>query len=332
MCRRSVFLWVLAVMLLLVGGSVAAAQDGSGGVVRQPRTDAERRSGNKERPRFRAKVDRRSLRGDLLGRGKRTDKNRDGRFSADECEFDFTVGTDIALGERQMVVVNNPTDCTSKLEEIQDVDVVEPDQNHVAMVTPGVFHTTRKAIGNLWEALFPTVLAQTWLYRELYHDIMTCGVICPPTGTGPSAGDGVTALQGFMDYQYIPFGRLEMTSALGWWCVDGWRINLVTGERNSWCQPPMHLAGAPMFPFWTHWYAYNPIILERIAPGGSFARATDATSFYWLPNGGPKMYDHQLVNWREASNNGFSKCDSRVFGSIVSGPMKFFIDCRVTRR
>ena len=87
MCRRGVLLWVLAVMLLLVDGSVAAAQEGGGGAVRQPRTDAERRGGNKERPRFRAKVDRRSLRGDVLGRGKRTDKNRDGRFSADECDW-----------------------------------------------------------------------------------------------------------------------------------------------------------------------------------------------------------------------------------------------------
>jgi hypothetical protein len=319
-------------MLLLAGGSVAEAQEGSGGAVRSPRTDAERRSIKSERPRVRAKVDRRSLRGDVLARGKRTDKNRDGRFSADECEFDFTVGTDIALGERQMVVVNNPADCTSKLEDIQDIDVVEPQENQVAMVTPGVFHRARKAVGSLWEALFPAVLAQTWLYRELYHDIMTCGVICPPTGIGPSAGDGVTALQGFMDYRYIPFGRVEMTGSLGWWCVDGWRTDPYTGQRVSWCQPPMHLPGSPMFPFWTHWYAYNPMILERISPGGSFARAMDATSFYWLPNGGPRLYDHQLVNWREASNNGYSNCDSRAFGSYVNGPARFFLRCRVTAR
>src|SRR5919106_3394139 len=160
MCRKGVLLWIPTVMLLLAGGSVAEAQEGSGGAVRSPRTDAERRSIKSERPRVRAKVDRRSLRGDVIGRGKRTDKNRDGRFSADECEFDFTVGTDIALGERQMVVVNNPADCTSKLEDIQDIDVVEPQENQVAMVTPGVFHKARKAVGSLWEALFPAVLAQ----------------------------------------------------------------------------------------------------------------------------------------------------------------------------
>ena len=329
--RRGVLLWI-PVMLLLAGVSIAAAQEGSGGPVRQPRTDAERRSASKERPRFRAKVDRRTLRGDVIGRGTRTDKNRDGRFSADECEFDFSVGTDIALGERQIVVVNNPADCTSKLEDMQDIDVVEPEENQVAMVTPGVFHRTRKAIGNLWEALFPTVLAQTFLYRELYHDIMTCGVVCPPTGIGPSAGDGLTALQGFMDYRFVPFGRLEMTGALGWWCVDGWRTDPFTGQRVSHCLPPMHLPGSPMFPFWTHWYAYNPIVLERIAPGGSFARAMDATSFYWLPNGGPLMFNHQLVNWREAFNNGASNCDSRAFGSFVNGPAKFYVRCRVTVR
>lgn len=329
--RRGVFLWI-PVMLLLAGVSVAAAQEGSGGPVRYPRTDAERRSVNKDRPRFRAKVDRRTLRGDVIGRGKRTDKNRDGRFSADECEFDFSVGTDIAEGERQMVVVNNPADCTSKLEEIQDIDVVEPQENQIAMVTPGVFHKAKKAVGNLWEALFPTVIAQTWLSRQLYHDIMTCGVVCPPTGIGPSAGDGLTALQGFMDYRFIPFGRVEMTSALGWYCVDGWRIDPFTGQRVSHCLPPMHLPGSPMFPFWTHWYAYNPIILERIAPGGSFARAMDATSFYWLPNGGPLKFNHQLVNWREAFNNGFSRCDSRALGSFVNGPAKFYVSCRVTVR
>jgi hypothetical protein len=329
--RRGVLLWV-PVMLSLAGASVATAQEGSGGPVRHPRTDAERRGVKKERPRFRAKVDRRTLRGDVIGRGKRTDRNRDGRFSADECEFDFTIGTDIAEGERQMVVVNNPTDCTSKLEELQDIDVVEPEENQIAMVTPGVFHKARKAIGNLWEALFPTVLAQTWQYRRLYHDIMTCGVVCPPTGTGPSAGDGLTALQGFMDYRFIPYRQVEMTSALGWYCVDGWRTDPFTGQRVSHCLPPMHLPGSPMFPFWTHWYAYNPIILERISPGGSFARAMDATSFYWLPNGGPLLFNHQLVNWREAYNDGRSYCDSRALGSYVLGPAKFYISCKVTWR
>ena len=329
--RRGVLLWIPVVMFLLVDGSLAAAQEGSGGPVRYPRTDAERRGSNRERPRFRAKVDRRTLRGDVIGRGKRTDRNRDGRFSADECEFDFSVGTDIAEGERQMVVVNNPADCTSKLEEIQDIDVVEPREHQIALVTPGVFHRARKTIGNLWEALFPTVLAQTFLYRQLYHDIMTCGVVCPPTGIGPSAGDGLTALQGFMDYRYIPFGRVEMTGALGWYCVDGWRTDPFTGQRVSHCQPPMHLPGSPMFPFWTQWYAYNPIILERIW-GGSFARAMDASSFYWLPNGGPLMFNHQLVNWREAFNTGFSRCDSRALGSFVNGPAKFYVSCRVRVR
>ena len=330
--RRGVLLWIPVVLLVLGGVSIAAAQEGRGGRVREPRSDTDRRGTNRERPRFRAKIDRHTLRGDVIGRGKRTDKNRDGRFSADECEFDFTVGTDIAEGERQMVVVNNPADCTSKLEEIQDIDVVEPRENEIAMVTPGVFHKTTKAIGNLWEALFPTVLAQTWQYRQLYHDIMTCGVVCPPTGTGPSAGDGLTALQGFMDYQYIPFGRVEMTSALGWYCVDGWRTDINTGRRISWCLPPMHLPGSPMFPEWTHWYPYNPFILERIW-GGSFARAMDATSFYFLRvPPAPRLWDHQLVNWREAFNTGFSRCDSRAFGSFVNGPAKFFVSCRVTVR
>jgi hypothetical protein len=331
MCKRGVLRWIPMVVVLLAGGTVAEAQEGRGGAVRAPRTDAERRGSNREAPRVRARVDRRTLRGDVIARGKRTDKNRDGRFSADECEFDLTVSIEIARGERQVVVVNNPADCTSKLEDIQDIYVVEPLENQVAMMTPGVFHKARKAIGNLWEALFPAVLAQTWQQRELYHDIMTCGVICPPVGQGPSAGDGLTALQGWMGYRFMPYGAVHMTSSLGWYCVDGWRIDPYTGQRVSWCLPPMHLPGSPMFPFWTHWYAYNPHIVERIS-GGSFARAMDATSFYWLPNGGPRLFDHQLVNWREAFNNGYSRCDSRVFGSYVLGPMKAFLSCRVTWR
>jgi hypothetical protein len=331
MCKRGVLLWV-PVAMILVGGITADAQEGSGGAVRYPRTDAERRSVNRERPRLRARVSRHTLRGDVLARGKRTDKNRDGRFSNDECEFDFSIGTDIALGERQMVVVNNPADCTSKLEDIQDIDVVEPDENHVAMVTPGVFHNARKAIGNLWEALFPAVLAQTWSYRDLYHDIMTCGIICPPVGIGPSAGDGLTALQGFMTFRFQPFGRVEMTSALGWYCVDGWHFDFAANARRSWCLPPMHLPASPMFPEWTRWYAYNPVVVERIS-GGSFARAMDATSFYWMPlPPAPRGFDHQLVNWREGSSNGQSNCDSRVFGSFVMGPAKSVLRCRVTVR
>ena len=322
MCKRGVLRGIPIVVLLLAGGTVAEAQEGRGGAVRAPRTDAERRGINRKAPRVRARVDRRTLRGDVIARGKRTDKNLDGRFSADECEFDFTVSTEIALGERQLTLVNNPADCTSKLDDIQDVDVVEPRENEIAMVTPGVFHKARQAIGNLWEALFPALLAQTWQSRELYHDIMTCGVVCPPVGVGPSAGDGLTALQGWMNYRFMPWGAVQMTSSLGWYCVNGTRIDPYTGQRVSWCLPPMHLPGSPMVPVWTRWFAHNPHIVERVS-GGSFARAMDATSFYWLPlPPAPRYYEHQLVNWREAFNTGYSRCNSTVIGFVCSGTGK----------
>jgi hypothetical protein len=80
--------------------SPAAAQqgndNGSGGPINRVSKQATKQL------RKTAKINRRSLRGDLIGRGRKIDKNRDGKHSDDECDFDIAIGTEIAEGARRI--------------------------------------------------------------------------------------------------------------------------------------------------------------------------------------------------------------------------------------
>jgi hypothetical protein len=81
----------------------------------------------------------------------------------------------------------DPTSCTATVDRIEDEDVVEVGEHNVAMLTPGIFNGAKRMVGNLWEALFPAVLAQTWVSRRAYNDIITCGIIgCSRHGSLPS--------------------------------------------------------------------------------------------------------------------------------------------------
>jgi hypothetical protein len=321
---------VMSALLLLFTIDVPAEAQGSGGTFRYPRTDAENRGLRKKAPK-RIKIDRRSLRGDVIARGNRVDKNKDGRFTFDECEFDYELHIGIAQGGRRVSVLNDPGSCTSVLEEVEDADVVEPEENNVAMVTPGVFHHARKAIGNLWEALFPKLLAQTWYYRKAYNDILTCGVVCPPPNIGPTAGDGLTMIQGFTNYRYRPYSAIEMQDAWAWWCTDGWRRDPLTNEVRSYCQPPAHKAGSPMFPEWTGWWSYNQFVTERIW-SGRYIKAAEQASFFFMPwNTAPRLYDHTMFNLRDIDASGNLNCFTAVTGSYVRGPSRLYYNCLLTQ-
>jgi hypothetical protein len=264
-------------------------------------------------------VGRNTPHGQIVARGR---LQRDG-----SCAFDtFGVVTTVAQGSRRIGLLYN-TDCSVTVDEITDSpDLLEPNDPALAIATPGVFGRITAIAGRLWDALFPVAFAQAGTYyRTAYYDIWTCGVLCPP--------DGLTALQQWTDFHYRPYYEIWMDSYFGWWCVDGSRVDPNTGQRKSFCQPPMDIPNSPMFPEETHWYGYGGGVAE-LASGPSFIRFTGLKGYFHAPNGPSSWheFDHTLYDRIEINNAGYASCYSWVTGSWVRGPQRTYANCAVYPR
>jgi hypothetical protein len=298
---------VLLMAIAVLGAGEAYGQSQSGPTRQPGRAIGERVA------RTSAKLDRRSLKGRVLARGKRVERNRDGIVQP-ECEFNYSFETELFSGNREVTIQHTP-DCRAVLEKIEDMNAVEPQEGLIAGVSPGAFGSASRVVGKLWEALFPTVLAQTWNYRTLYHHIYTCGVACH------GSVDGLTALQGWLDYRYNG-STVVNEGAAGWMCVAGQHPSY---PNRSNCQPPMEVAYSPMAPVNTGWWGYNFWITGRIWGPGGIVLGQDQSSYYWLPlrvQPGPRFYEHTLYNQRTARANGVASCGSSVTGSFVNGPVR----------
>jgi hypothetical protein len=299
--------------LLLVLGTIAFSvlsvpdvfAQSEAGQNRFPRTDAESRSVRTNLPRP-VRITRRHLPGDVLTRGRAMMRNRGGRATQD-CEFDFGVEVSLYSGSREYTIETRP-DCSVVLQNLNDNDVVEPEDRIVAAQTPGAFGRIRDVAGRLWDALFPTAFAQSYALKTIYHHIYTCGIAC--------AGgiDGLTAQQGWLYYRHNGISA-QMDGAWGWFCTSG------MNGSYSWCQPPMEVPGAPMNQINTGWAGYNSWIMYRYWGPGTNVSAGDQTMFDWRPIGFPPTFIHTLYNERKANQYGVASCISYYSGYIVNGPV-----------
>jgi hypothetical protein len=294
--------------------SVASAQS-QGGEARYPRNDAESREISGSRPAA-IKITGRSAPGDVLSRGTMRSRVVGSRVEQ-ECEFNYSFDVPLLFGSRE-VTIQHQKDCTAVLESVTDIDVVEaPDAVAVAAVAPSGMRSIAQLASKLWETIFPTVSAQSYTLRTLYHHIYTCGIACA------GGADGLTALQGWIDYRYNGFDA-RMDGALSWFCTSG-----TNGAGQSNCQPPLHQIGVPMFPVNVGWLGYA-IIVGRAWGPANLVMSDEYGRFFLAPAGNPIAFDHTMRQQRIAFSNGSVNCSSTITGSYVQGPVRSA--CVVTAR
>lgn len=320
----------LITLLIAAVPTVAKAQDiGEGGQSRFPSSNTESQGAAAAAlARSRApvvKVTRRSPIGAVVARGRRSPAATPGRGAGvGPCEYTVTFRIEILEGARELTVAPRAADCTLVLENVEDQNVVEPEDVNVARQAP----PARGLLASLWQLFFPTIAAQTlWVERAVYHHIYSCGVAC---GGG---SDGLTAQQAFLRYeQNTDYPRqVRMTNrTFEWYCIAGVRWTPV-GYR-SWCQPLLETPSAPMFPGNTGWRVFNPFILSREwGPSTVQVSSLAKAEFDWNaagPQVQPRFFWHRLYVYTVGRPYGLApSCESTFDGMPVAGPIK--INCVV---
>jgi hypothetical protein len=307
------FALFVCVLCLVTSASIAQAQAARGGASQYPRNDRIDASIPRNLP---APV---QIRGDvrpghILARGRNVDLNRDRVLADDECEFNYGFSVALWSGRREVTVRHLPG-CTAVIEEIRDINAVEVQDRVAALKRSDPPTTPRTVLGRLWDAIFPTASAQTWINKVVYGDIYTYGY----AGAG---ADGLTAQQGWLYFRYSGSSAI-MNSANGWFCVDG-----RNPQGQSWCQPPLGIP--PMGPYHTAWWGQNPWIIQRSWGPSPTVVAEEQTEFFWDPQSCPLCpeFRHQLHNRRIAYAQGWGECPRWVTGSI---PNSYYTSaCQVT--
>lgn len=295
---RQPLLKLASVLCLAMSPALGEAQALSG-EHQFPRDDRENRAIQRERP-APVQIHRRVLPGSVIARGTMIDRNRDGVVAPEECQFNYGFEIRLYSGSRTIGIRYEP-DCTAVLEDVVDVDVIEP-EDRLALRDPTSPGRVRSLFGRLMDALFPTVHAQAYINKGVYEHIYTYG------GGGPS-WDGLTAQQGWLEFRYNG-SHANFNSALGYFCVDG-----RDAYGNSYCRPPMGIP--PMNPAWTGWYGYNPHIVARCYGPSNRVCSHEHTSFFW--DWGPPEFNHTLENVRYGYWNGTVACSTWVTGNPPSG-------------
>lgn len=115
------------------------------------------------------------------------------------------------------MIIERTPDCTVVLQNVVDVDAVEPD----AAAEPaaggrqfGFLPAALRLFGQWWNALSPTLSAQLYLSKGVYGHIYQYG------GGGPNY-DGLTAQQGWLHWKYNTTEAI-MLNASGWYCQAGY--------------------------------------------------------------------------------------------------------------
>lgn len=146
------------IFALLIGASVVFAGQAnaqsfaSGGANVYPQTDAQNRAAARAlaaRP-TEVRIRRNSQRGSIVARGRRLARPGAGVPSLDAptCEYDVAFRVEIMEGSREFAVAPQP-DCTMVLQDVQDVNVIEPEEALVRL--PAWFEalTSRNTTGIL---------------------------------------------------------------------------------------------------------------------------------------------------------------------------------------
>lgn len=246
--------------------------------------------------------------GDVIARGNRVDANRDGVAEQDECEFNFGVKISLMSGSRTVTVGRGP-DCTAVLEDVQDVNVVEPGDvakpEGVARREGGYVRTVQQLAGRWWNAVFPTVEAQTlWTKKVAYGHVYTYG------GGGPVL-DGLTAQQGWLVWEYnLQQAKLDIWNTWGYYCMAG----------TPGCQPPLTIP--PMFPYNLGWTPTAASYQDVYAGPGSVVTRLDWSSYKFTGD----TFQHGLYERRNGRYNGVGECIGWVVGSY---PVSWTTTCDV---
>jgi hypothetical protein len=296
----------LATLLVVATATLTEAQTQSG-QNQYPQNDQQSRTIRTNFPQA-VKITRNTGRGDVLARGRKVTRARGGRVST-ECDYDFGITVELAAGKREFTLQPRESDCSVVLDDLRDENVTEG--NVQAKASP----TRPNPIARFFEALFPTLSAQSYTLRQVYHHIYTCGIACA------GGVDGLTAQQGWLNYRYNGVNAQMDSGTGGWSCVAGSTYGLPNvGVSN--CQPPLQVPGVPMFPVNTGWWTYNFwATCRNWGPGPSVSQCNQASYFWVLPgNTIPRLWEHTLYITQTAYSNGNGACTSYVTGSYVNGP------------
>ena len=316
---------LLVGLSIVFAGKAHAQSRSSGGANVYPRTDAQNRAAAQAiaaRP-TEVRITRNSQRGSIVARGRRLTRQGAGAppLDAPQCEYNVAFRVEIVEGSREFTVAPQP-DCTMLLEDVQDMNVIEPQE---ALVRGEPQRSLRHVLASLWETFFPRLLAQTlWMQRSVYQHIFTCGAACAGNA------DGLTAQQSWLYYSQslsYPY-QVQANGMYGWYChADAPYWN---GYRYvTYCQPPLDIPAAPMFPGNTGWRTVAAVIAVREwGPSTSMVRGVDFSEYDWNvagPQVAPRFLLHRLTTETIGRPQGFSPiCNSYIQGSWVAGPVRSY--------
>jgi hypothetical protein len=145
--------------------------------------------------------------GEVFARGNRIDVNNDGVLQEGECYFDYVIT--VLPGQTVSTAVG--PGCTIVLHSVTEGPVVllRPEQ------APNL---ARMLFNRFMDAVGPKVHAQSQqrpytkgVYGHLYH-----------WGGGGKEFDGLTAQQGWIEWEHNAFNSAQMLHAGGWYCTAGY--------------------------------------------------------------------------------------------------------------
>jgi hypothetical protein len=224
-------------------------------------------------------------RGEVLARGNRVDLNNDGILQENECYFDY--GLDLQPGQEVKTIVG--PGCTILLDDFRE------NQPLLAAIPPKQF------FAQLWDKFFPRLHAQSYPYQKgIYGHIYGYGL-------GGSGIDGVTAQQGWTEWEHNGFNEGRMLHSGGWYCTANYSYP-PQGCLPLLGIPPMaskNMGWEPLLGQWTDAFW---------GPGWEIGRL-DYSQFRFVP----EAYRHYLYVRRRGYGNGTGNCPMWVDGAVPPG-------------
>lgn len=231
--------------------------------------------------------------GEVLARGNRVDANNDGIQQEGECYFDYVLA--VQPGQTVSTVVG--PGCTVLLHSVVEGPTVLLRPEHAPNLARMLFR-------RFMDAVVPRVHAQSQtrpytqgVYGHLYH-----------WGFGGKEFDGLTAQQGWIEWEHNAFNSAQMLHAGGWYCTAGYTYP-PQGCLQMLGIPPMNKNNTGWTPLQMGWL--NPFW----GPSYQIGR-TDWAEFGFAPNWN---WRHTLTLQRVGQGNGYGYCPSSVSGSVTAG-------------
>ena len=148
------------------------------------------------------------------------------------CDYDFGITVELAAGKREFTLQPRESDCSVVLDDLRDEECRKGTCE--AKASP----TRPNPIARFFGALFPTLSAQSYTLRQVYHHIYTCGIACAGRCRRSYRTTGMVEL---------PLQRRQRSDGQrtgGWSCG---RFNVRSAERRC-LKLPTAVAGAPALP------------------------------------------------------------------------------------